>query len=191
MSVGKEAHGVEEGCCNGSFKGHSRYGDHHGSRPRASSSDWGNRTDMQVLLTAHVRAKENRVASKGKTLGWYVDTHYKLRVKKSAIRKKLADINEELEDLEGSALDKFGKEKLLGAKGKLATGFIIERDLPSVSDRKKLDRYIKRTGHTQLLSNYVNGEAYREITALIRGSKKSIPGIKVFSKVDFRTRKRS
>lgn len=129
-------------------------------------------------------ARKKRVV---KNVNWYVDEHYRLKQKRDRAEAKVKEIKKDIEKHEAEALHKFGKEGIEGAKGKLATGFIQELDHVRVDDRKALDTYVKRTGHTELFQNRVTAEAYW--TLLDQGKKPA--GVGVYTSVHFRTRKRS
>ncbi len=121
-----------------------------------------------------------------KTVGWYVDRHQELKDERDALLEEVKTVKKEISDLEEAALEKFGKEEIEGVKGELATGYIEERDHYNISDRRKFEQYIKRTGHMELFQGRVSAEAYRELLA--QGKKPA--GVGIFHAVNFRTRKR-
>lgn len=133
------------------------------------------------------KAKTKRVV---KNVNWYVDTHYALKVKRDKLKDKVKEVVDDIEKLEGEALHKFGKEGIEGAKGKKATGFIQELDHYNVADRRKLDAYVKRTGHFELFQNRVSGDAVQDIEATSKRFKRSAAGIGLYTSTHFRTRKR-
>ena len=121
-----------------------------------------------------------------KTVGWFVDEHQRLKDERDELLNEVKVVKKDIENLENQALEKFGKEGLEGARGENATGYIEERDHYNISDRRKLDAYVKRTGHMELFQGRVSAEAYRELLA--QGKKPA--GVGIYHAVNFRTRKR-
>ncbi|MCK5644856.1 MAG: hypothetical protein KAJ19_28915 [Gammaproteobacteria bacterium] len=136
---------------------------------------------------AKKKVRKKRVV---KNVNWYVDEHYKLKMKRDALEKRKKEVISDIEKLEGEALNKFGKEGIEGAKGKKATGFIQELDHYNVADRRKLDAYVKRTGNFELFQNRVSGDAVQDIEATNKRFKRSSAGIGLYTSTHFRTRKR-
>lgn len=125
-----------------------------------------------------------------KTIGWYIDRHYRLKMQRDDLIDKLNDKKEEIEILADEALDKFTRNDILGARGRFATGYIQDRDVYSVSDRSKLDAFVKRTGLFELYQNRVTNEAVEEILATRSRTNVDSMGLESFTLVNFRTRKR-
>ena len=128
-------------------------------------------------------AKKKRVV---RNVNWFVDAHYKLKMKRDVLLDKVNDVKADITKIEAEALHKFGKEGIEGAKGRIATCYVEERDHVRVSDRRALDAYVKRTGHMELFQNRVSAEAYRELLA----QRKKPAGVEIYTSVNFRTRKR-
>lgn len=134
---------------------------------------------------------------KGKTkkrtvrnVNWFIDTHYKLKQKRDKLKEQAKEVQKDIEKLEGEALHKFSKEGIEGSKGRLATGFIQELDHYNVADRRKLDAYVKRSGHFELFQNRVSGEAVQDIEATNKRFNRDSAGIGLYTSTHFRTRKR-
>jgi hypothetical protein len=119
-------------------------------------------------------------------VAWWIDTHYKMKERRDKMAAALNAFKREIEDFEKEALKKFGKEGLEGASGSRAIGFIEERTHVQMGDREEFDKYVKKTGRTELFQGRVSAEAYRELSA--QGLK--IPGVKTVDMTYFRTRKR-
>lgn len=132
-------------------------------------------------------AKKKRVT---KNVNWYVDTHYALKMKRDAIKKKLDLVKKDIEKIEIAAINKFSVEDLEGVRGRKATGFIQELDHYGVEDRSKLDKYVKRTGCLELFQNRVNGEAVEELQAQSKRFSLKAAGISLYTSTHFRTRRR-
>lgn len=129
--------------------------------------------------------KNDRPPSK-QPIGWWVDEHQRLKSEVDELQQKLNEAKRELNEFAEKALEKFGKEGLEGARGEHATGFVEERDHFNISDRREFEKYVKRTGHLELFQGRVSAEAYRELSS----QGKKIPGVGIFTKRTFRTRKR-
>lgn len=123
---------------------------------------------------------------KTKTVGWYIDEHQRLKDERDEIIQELVAKKAEIAEHADEALEHFSRDQIVGAKGDYATGYIEEKDVFKIEDRKKFDAYVRRTGHNELYQNRVNAEAYRELLAL--GKKPA--GVEPFTVVNFRTRKR-
>lgn len=121
-----------------------------------------------------------------KNVGWYVDEHQRLKNDRDELLAEVSVVKKQITSLEEEALKKFDKEDIQGVKGELATGFIEERDHYNISDRRKFEQYIKRTGHMELFQGRVSAEAYRELVA----TGKKPAGVGVYHATSFRTRKR-
>ena len=119
-------------------------------------------------------------------VSWYVDEHQRLKDERDDLLQLVNEVKKKISKVESDALERFGREEIEGVRGELATGFIEEREHYNITDRRKLDAYIKRTGHMELLQGRVSSEAYRELAA--QGKKPA--GVGVFHKVSFRTRRR-
>jgi hypothetical protein len=133
-------------------------------------------------------AKRPKPASKAEpTVGWYVDQHIRLRAKRQEIQTKLSEVKAEMTALGEEALKLFKKEELEGAKGKLGFGYIGESDHYNITDRRKFDAYVKKTGRLELFQGRVSSEPVEEI---VEQTKKLPPGVGVFHKVEFKTTKR-
>lgn len=99
--------------------------------------------------------------------------------------KKVRVLKNELETkVLAMMLDDQAIEKVTG---KLATVTIARLDVPQVEDWKKAERFILRNKALYLYERRISGKAFRELIAE-RGSKKPIPGIKVFEKVSLNLR---
>lgn len=137
-------------------------------------------------MAAKKKAKKRTV----RNVNWFCDEHYKLKMQRDAINKKLKAKKREIEKLEAEAITKFGKEGLEGAKGAKATGFIQELDHYGVDDRSTLDKYVKRTGNFELFQNRISSAAVEEIQATNKRFSLKGAGISLYTSIHFRTRKR-
>jgi len=130
------------------------------------------------------------MAALKKTVNWFADEHYKLKKKRDALKDKAKLVQKDIDKLEGEALEKFGKEGIEGARGRNATAFIQELDHYNITDRSKLDKYVKRTGNFEIFQNRVSGAAIEEISANNSRFKLESAGLGLYTSVHFRTRKR-
>jgi len=129
------------------------------------------------------------MATKKKTAGYYIDLHYKLKQERDAIIKKLNAKKAEIQAVADEATEAFGREDLVGGKGKLALGYFEDREIFSIADRSQLDRFVKKHGYFELYQNRVTGEAVHGVLARHpRLSLKSM-GLKRIELENFRTRK--
>ena len=134
-------------------------------------------------MAAKKKAKKKRTV---KTVGWFIDEHYRIKQQIAKAEEVVKKLKDKRDKHEAEALHKFGKDGIEGGKGRLATGFIQELDHFRVADRRKLDAYVKRTGHIELFQNRVSSEACRELMA----QRKKPAGVEIYTSVHFRTRKR-
>lgn len=125
-----------------------------------------------------------------KTVGWYIDRHYRLKEQRDKLIDELNAKKEEIEVLAEEALEKFTRNDIVGAKGRFATGYIQDRDVYSVSDRSKLDAFVKRTGLLEVYQNRVTSEAVDDILEMKPRLTPASLGLDVFTIVNFRTRRR-
>jgi hypothetical protein len=143
-------------------------------------------TKTTTKKTSKKKFKKKFKIPETKPVNWYVDTHFKLKMKRDKLLAQVNEVKAEIAFLEDLALKRFGKEGIEGVKGKDATGFIQELDHYTIADRNALDKWVKRTKHLEVFQNRVSSEAVQGLQA--QGLK--VPGIGVFTSTHFRTRKR-
>jgi hypothetical protein len=124
----------------------------------------------------------------GKTAGWYIDQHIRLRQKRKKAEDVVRGIKDEMREIEEEAKRKFSSETIAGARGKLGIGFVQETDTYSVEDRRKLDRFVLRNKALDMFQNRVSKEAVVEYLKAHRRATPDSMGLSKFTKKDFRTR---
>lgn len=134
--------------------------------------------------------KMSKRKTANKSVQAFADYHYALKMKRDALDDLEDGIKAIMALVEEQAQAKYEKEGIEGARGANATAFIQELDHYNVEDRRKLDRYVKRTGNFELFQNRVSGTAVEEIQAVNKRFKPKSAGIGLYTSTHFRTRKR-
>lgn len=105
--------------------------------------------------------------------------------------KKLADkrdgIQKRYEAQETKIFEKFDKNDLEGASGKLVTVSVDRKVYGTISNPKSFYDYIFKNKRFDLLQRRVNNSVY---LALSEEGKKSVPGMKPFTRIKLKLKKR-
>lgn len=121
------------------------------------------------------------------SLGAAVDMLYQMRATRLALASKVKDLKSGEAEVKTVMMKRFGKDKLEGAAGKIASMSITPNDVPTVKDWQKVFAYVKKTGSFDLFQRRLSDEAVK----LRWDAGKSIPGVDVFHDSRISVTKRS
>jgi hypothetical protein len=111
-----------------------------------------------------------------KSLGACADLLKELQEKRLAAQKLIDPIAEQEKQLRQHIIDNLPKSQLGGATGKRYRAEIVQKEVPVIEDRLKLQAYIKKTGAFDLLSTSLNAKAVADRWE----NKKTVPGVGKF-----------
>jgi hypothetical protein len=111
-----------------------------------------------------------------KKLGDIVDLLYKTKQDRLKLKRQADELKQKETFIAEALIRDFGKEKLRGARGRIASVAVDMNDIPTIEDADALFKYIKRTGAFDLMQRRLNSKAVEERWA----DKKSIPGVSKF-----------
>jgi len=120
------------------------------------------------------------VKSSPKTIGGLADLMFDVREQKRIIEARMKPLEEQYNALEEELIKLLDEQNSTKGDGTKATVSLRVADVFNIEDRAALDKFIKRTGHFQLLQNRVSNPAVEEL--LSTSGKKEIPGLKKFTK---------
>lgn len=110
------------------------------------------------------------------TLGACVDKMYKIRSKRIGIEHKVDALRAEQKALEEHIINSFSKDKIDGARGKLASASIVRKTVPHVEDWVAVFDYVKKNDAYDLFERRLSKAAYRDRLE----SGEAVPGVKAF-----------
>jgi len=116
-----------------------------------------------------------------KTIGPAIDKLYRLREQRLEAQKGVEKIKAQEHELRQHLLVEFGKQKINGSKGRVASVNLSSKKVPSLKDWGKLCKHIQKTGDFALLSKKVSAAYARELW----DDGKKIPGVQVFNDTTF------
>lgn len=120
------------------------------------------------------------------SLGKLIDRMYLIREKIREVEKVIKELKRKKSRLEVRALRKFEKDDIDGCRGKLGQARINTTPFPSIKDRRKFDRYVRKHNAFDLFQNRINSKAYK---ARVEEGEE-VPGVNVFERVSISIRKR-
>lgn len=120
------------------------------------------------------------------SLGESIDGLYAMDQEIHKATKVLGDIKRKRAAMEEKLLDSFGTQKLKGARGNKAMAILRVLKFPSIKNRGKLDKWVRKHDALDLYQQRLNSTAY--FARIEEGEK--IPGVKVFEKTKINIRKR-
>jgi len=115
-----------------------------------------------------------------KKLGDCIDLVFKAHQKRMAMQRDLEALEQEERQAKEFIIQTFQKQEIEGARGKLGSISIREKDVPKVTDWDKFYSHIQRTGDFDLLQRRP-GEAACQARW---EDGKEIPGVEKFHKLD-------
>lgn len=131
----------------------------------------------KLVVTKKVKPEES--------LGSLVDKLYQLKLEKSEISAKEAEIKQKISELEDTILNRFSKDELSGASGKLAKLSVTQKLCPNIEDWDAFYEYIARENAWDLLQRRVSSTAYQ--ARVEEGVE--VPGTTKFVKLVLNTKK--
>lgn len=120
--------------------------------------------------------KAKRKLKPPKTPGECIDRLYQLREERLDHQHKAEELQAQFTALEEHVLKEYKKAGLEGARGKRAQCSVSVKTVGRITDRDKLEAYVKRTGAFELITYQMNNKAYRERL----DDKKTVPGVAPF-----------
>jgi hypothetical protein len=114
-----------------------------------------------------------------KTLAQCADMLYEKRAERLAVQKEVDRIATEEGLLREHLINNLPKSQATGIEGKVARAKIETKDVPQVTNREELQRYIKKHNRFDLLQNRLSESAVLEMWA----DKKTVPGVGSFTVV--------
>lgn len=121
-----------------------------------------------------------------KDLGPAADELYRLRAARLAIDKLSEKVKSAESALKDTLIGRYGRQRLDGAVGKLATVTAELYDAPVAEDWDKTFAHIRRTGEFDLVHRRLNDAAVRERWA----ARRAVPGVGVFHGIKVSVTKR-
>lgn len=125
-------------------------------------------------------------AEKASSLGALVDKLYALNTARAELTQKEKDLKAQIAQLEGVILEKFSKNDLSGAAGKVAKLSVTTKVSANVEDWDLLYTYIAKEDAWDLLQRRVSSTAYA--ARLEEGIE--VPGTTKFSRLVISTKKK-
>lgn len=110
------------------------------------------------------------------TMGACIDLAYRLRQERLRLEADASKKKGDEAKLKEHMLQRFRKQDLDGARGRVGTASIGKLTVAQVEDWDKLHEYIRRTREWDLLKRSVNDAAYRERLE----AHKKVPGVVPF-----------
>lgn len=120
-----------------------------------------------------------------KNLAAAADLYHAVKNERLAAQKALEPLAEFESALREHIIKTLPKSKLGGVAGKIVRVEIENVDVPTISDKKKFEAYVKRTGQFDLMTASLNTKAVKERW----DAKKTVPGIGKFTVVKLRVSK--
>lgn len=114
-----------------------------------------------------------------KTLAQTADAAYALRDARLLLQRVVDLMQKDETALKEHLIQNLPKSQASGVSGKFANAKIEKVDEPTISDRAKLQAYLKKSGEFDLVSMRVNAKAVRERW----DNKKKVPGVDAFTVV--------
>jgi hypothetical protein len=96
------------------------------------------------------------------TIGACVDALYKTRQRRLALKKEMDEVGSFESALREHVLKKFGKAKLKGAKGNIASASLAENTVADVKDWDLMFAWVVKHRAWDMLTHKLNDRAYRE-----------------------------
>lgn len=115
-------------------------------------------------------------------LGAEIDALFKLRQKSDAAEAKAKAAKKVLTDAMDALLEKFDKNDLNGARGKLASVSVVKTENFNIVDQDTFGKYVLKNKALDLLQRRVSVTAVRERME----AGKKVPGLETFTKVSLR-----
>ena len=120
------------------------------------------------------------------SLGDIADAHWKLELVKRDIEETLRGVKEDMAKYEQDAIELAELQENILCRGKLADGVVETKEHVNIADRAVLDKWVVKTGRTEIMQGRVSSTVYRELTE--HGV--TVPGVKIFKEKKFRTKAR-
>jgi hypothetical protein len=114
-----------------------------------------------------------------KSLAQCADLAYTLRQDRLVLQRDAEVIKKDEVEVKDYLIKNLPKSKASGVAGKIANARIESEDMPTITDKKKLLEYIRKTGDFDLITSSLNVAAVRERF----DAKKKIPGVGMFKVV--------
>lgn len=120
------------------------------------------------------------------TLGEISDAHWKLELKKRALEEDIRTLKDDMGKYEMDAIELAEEQNNPVCRGRVSSGEVTVKEHVNIADRSVLDKWVVRTGRTEIYQGRVSSTVYRELTT--HGV--DVPGVKIFRKKEFHTKKR-
>lgn len=119
------------------------------------------------------------------TIGTLVDRYDMADFSVKECEAALTAAKKQRKALEDKLLDRFKKDELAGAKGSQMGSSLSVTTLksPTITDRAKLDAYVRRNKATDLFQARVNKQAWLD---RMEASGKPVPGVKTYERVSLK-----
>lgn len=122
------------------------------------------------------------------TVGELIDASYRLREKRKALDKQVAELKRQEETVKEALIAKLGEQGLTKSSGTLASAGLSRLIYPRTVDFEEFfTKVVLRTKDSSLLERRVSAARFREL--LEERGKRGVPGLEPFEKVNLTLRK--